>query len=791
MYRLGLRLTLRSGREPFVRLLVTAAAVAVGVAIMLAVLADFNAFKTTNNRPSWESTQGQTLTASYASARNAELWNYSNDIYQGQTIERLDVAALGPGAPVPPGISRLPGSGQYYASPAMAALLRTVPAGELGDRFPGRLAGTIGQRALTGPDELVIYVGRTPSQLAALPATTLVHTIATGTGRLVWTHYFRDAFVVGAIAFLFPILILIGTATRLAAARRQERYAALRLVGATISQVGVISSVEAAVSAFIGALAGIGIFQALQPALAASAITSARYFADEVTPTAAGYVIVLIGVPIAAAIAALISLHRVRISPLGVSRRVTPPPPSAWRIAPLAAGVVLFLLGMATTSSQRIGGSALPSILIILVGLVIGGPWLTAQAARLMRRYAPGGSALLASRRLGDNPQVAFRSVSGLVLAVFLGTVLAGILPAVERIEASPQATALHNVLLDGFTAAGLCGNNVNCTGGNSPATNPLAGSSPQRQRIALAGMPPQPAAALLAGLHAIAGATVMPVYSPRGAQNVNPQQPGPGNGPGPSGGPGQDGGIVLGNGPGDGIISCASLRELAVLGQCAPGRKAVLVPAGNLFNDNPAYSTQPIANASSPAASVDVSGLYLETLLVKANNSATLERVRTYLVTHVTDSASGTAPRTFGEAVQARAAVATTVQRLLYTAVVLTLIVAGCSLAVSVGGGLVERKRPFTLLRVTGTQVSTLYRVVLLEAVLPLAAATIVAAGLAYVIAIVTVAAIAPAGTPVPVPGGAYFVTMAVGLAGSLLVILASLPLLRRLTSADGVRFE
>jgi hypothetical protein len=33
--------------------------------------------------------------------------------------------------------------------------------------------------------------------------------------------------------------------------------------------------------------------------------------------------------------------------------------------------------------------------------------------------------------------------------------------------------------------------------------------------------------------------------------------------------------------------------------------------------------------------------------------------------------------------------------------------------------------------------------------------------------------------------------VTMGAGLVGSLLVILASLPLLRRLTSADGVRFE
>src|SRR5262249_1070709 len=178
MYRLGLRLTLRSGREPFVRLLVTAAAVAGGGPVMLPLLPGFNAFQTTNNPPSRESTQGQAVTSSYRSARDAELWNYSNDIYQGQTIERLDVAALGPDAPVPPGISKLPSAGQYYASPALAALLRTVPAGQLGDRFPGTLAGTIGQRALTGPDELVVYVGYTPAQLATRPATTLVTRVA-------------------------------------------------------------------------------------------------------------------------------------------------------------------------------------------------------------------------------------------------------------------------------------------------------------------------------------------------------------------------------------------------------------------------------------------------------------------------------------------------------------------------------------------------------------------------------------------------------------------------------------
>ena len=91
-------------------------------------------------------------------------------------------------------------------------------------------------------------------------------------------RYFRDAFIVGAIAFVFPILILVGTATRLAAARREERYAALRLVGATSRQISVISSVDAVVSALLGTLLGIVIFLLLRPALADTAITSARYF---------------------------------------------------------------------------------------------------------------------------------------------------------------------------------------------------------------------------------------------------------------------------------------------------------------------------------------------------------------------------------------------------------------------------------------------------------------------------------------------------------------------------------
>ena len=188
--------------------------------------------------------------------------------------------------------------------------------------------------------------------------------IATAPERQIWTHYFRDAFVVGAIAFLFPILILVGTATRLAAARREERYAALRLVGATSRQIGVISSVDAVVSALLGALLGIGVFRLVRPALAGTAITSARYFSNEVTPTAGGLPGVLVGVPAASAIASLLSLRRVRISPLGVSApghaaRADAPGGSL----PLLIGIALFIVGLAMTNSQRIGRSALPGLL--------------------------------------------------------------------------------------------------------------------------------------------------------------------------------------------------------------------------------------------------------------------------------------------------------------------------------------------------------------------------------------------------------------------------------------------
>ncbi len=149
MIRLGLRLTLASGREAALRVLVTAAAVALGVGLLLACFAGVNGLHAQTDRGAWLDSAAQASGSS--SAPNQLWWVSGTDQFAGQEIDRVDVAPTGPKAPVPPGIAHLPGPGEYYASPALTTLLRTEPANELRDRYPARQVGTIGAAACRPP----------------------------------------------------------------------------------------------------------------------------------------------------------------------------------------------------------------------------------------------------------------------------------------------------------------------------------------------------------------------------------------------------------------------------------------------------------------------------------------------------------------------------------------------------------------------------------------------------------------------------------------------------------------
>ena len=90
-----------------------------------------------------------------------------------------------------------------------------------------------------------------------------------------------------AAALLFPVLVFIAGATRLSAARREQRYAAMRLVGATPDQVAVVAAVESAVAAIVGVVAGFGLFVALRPVLADIPFTGDPFFTSDLALTCA------------------------------------------------------------------------------------------------------------------------------------------------------------------------------------------------------------------------------------------------------------------------------------------------------------------------------------------------------------------------------------------------------------------------------------------------------------------------------------------------------------------------
>jgi hypothetical protein len=123
----------------------------------------------------------------------------------------------------------------------------------------------------------------------------------------------------------------------------------------------------------------------------------------------------------------LVALRRVNISPLGVSRRTRASSPRARRTLPLLAGVIVFVA--AAPQRSDVTGAAI-GFLLIMIGLLIAGPWLLLKLSRLLRKTTRSAPLLIAARRMEYEPKTAFRAVGGVVMVVFLGAWLSGAAPS-------------------------------------------------------------------------------------------------------------------------------------------------------------------------------------------------------------------------------------------------------------------------------------------------------------------------------------------------------------------------
>ena len=235
-------------------------------------------------------------------------------------------------------------------------------------------------------------------------------------------------------------------------------------------------------------------------------------------------------------------------------------------------------------------------------------------------------------------------------------------------------------------------------------------------------------------------------------------------------------------------VVSCAQLVTTPGLGRCPAGAAAVKVPASltNIGRGNLAEFTWPAADV--PARRLD--SLPLGSLDVATNGSQpAIEQARTVLENAYPTGTGSPLPQTIGETNAAGNAANNAYQQLADVVILTSLTIAGCTLAVSVAGGLADRKRPFSLLRLTGARLGMLRRVIVLESAVPLLAVAAVAIGTGFGAS--AMYATMEMRLSLVAPGAAYVVLTSAGIMLALGLILATFPLLRRITGPETARSE
>jgi hypothetical protein len=365
-----------------------------------------------------------------------------------------------------------------------------------------------------------------------------------------------------------------------------------------------------------------------------------------------------------------------------------------------------------------------------MAGLVIAGPWLTLLGSRLMARRAQRPATLIAGRRLADDPKAGFRAISGLVLAIFIGTGAISVITTIAGYngQANGDPTASNATLVEQFFAG--------------PGENPVAAI-------------PDGVRSDLTRIDGVRGVTVL--HSLPSAKQL--------------------------------FIDVTSCRELAatpVLGRCSAGADTAAV--NPQFGHGVVDTSAPMADqvwppADVPAAQLD--RLPVDTVVISTDAStAAVERARTVLGLAFPRTWP---PQTLTEYDVHNAELVNQYRRLADVAILVSLPIAGCSLAVAVAGGLADRRRPFSLLRLTGTPLAVLRRVVLLESAVPLLVTAALSAGVALLTAQLFLRAQLRE-TLQPL-GPAYYALILGGLLASLAVIASTLPLLARITGPETAR--
>ena len=782
MIRLGLRLAALGGRWSLVPMVMTALAVAFGTSILIFALSFQPALEVRYDRGAWRETPG--ITDATEQVPGMTLISLTNDHLEGRPLARVDVAAVGDGGPVPPGLRRIPEPGESFVSPALADLLERNAGDAVSDRF-GTVVGTIGDAGLQAPNELVVIHGMTVEALQAAGSRGVTEFDHDGEPpTLDWVISILVVIaVVGAIA---PVAVFVASSTRLATARRERRLVALRLSGATPGQVSLLAALDALLITVPGALFGVVLFFLLRHGIALFPLADLTWFPDAIVPPLLPAALVVAAVPVVGVAASVFALRRMSISPLGVARRVTSGPPTRWRVAPLLIALLAFagLIGLSATPAARdvplVGLASLVGVALsffgVIVGIVVLGPLLTSYVGRLVARRG-GPIRLLAGRRLLDEPSASFTGVAGVVMSVFVASAFFGLVAFTNQVSGATRVTLRPDTLFAAVPPGGAYS--------LAPAVAAVQGTPGVLTTVVVREAalgdpavidPADPSTAL-------ATAWIVPCADLVAAADVPEASCG-------------DADVHLVSDELD-VPEGARLLSYPVDATAQDMVGALTVDVGlnpgatvdRLIPSGTRGSAGPLPDLIIEPSVVEGEGGAIRPAFVLASTDGTrmaIEEARTEIETALPTSGPATGAEIGADATR----IVDELGRIVTLGVVLTMAVAGASLAIAVTGGLLDRRRPFALLRLSGVPLRNLRSVVLLEAAAPLIAVAVLSGILGVLVSQLLLRLVTGNGA-VPLPDPSLPALLMAGVVGALAIVAAMLPLVGPLTDLEETRFE
>ncbi|MFI6438987.1 ABC transporter permease [Streptomyces sp. NPDC050759] len=417
---MGGRFAFAGGREGWVRALLTAVGVGLGVALLLLTTALPNALAVRHERGDARAdiNYGQDM----KKADNTLLSGNASTTFRDTEIRGRDLEPEGPKAPLPPGVAKFPAVGEMVVSPALKKLLESEDGKLLRERLPNRIAGTIAESGLIGSHELAFYRGA--EGLAAQDINGAGISRIDKYGNPNPTESDSDPVLVLLVLVVFvvllmPVAVFITAAARFGGERRDRRLAALRLVGADGRSTRRIAAGEALAGSVLGLVLGTGFFLIGREVAGSVEVFGQSVFPSYLNPSPLLALLVAVAVPAAAVLVTLLALRGVVIEPLGVVRTAKPARRRLWwrLLLPLAGlGMLYPMVGQGRDGGDFNQYLVSGGVILLLVGVTALLPWIV--EAVVARLGAGAVSWQLAVRRLQLSSGTAARMVNGIAVAV-------------------------------------------------------------------------------------------------------------------------------------------------------------------------------------------------------------------------------------------------------------------------------------------------------------------------------------------------------------------------------------